>query len=226
MELITTNQPLTMSSRDIAELCDKTHAHVMRDIRTMLEALEIEPQGYIQDWRHPKNHQVYQEFILCKRHVECLMLGYSPKLRIKVLERIEELEGKQAPALPANYVEALEHLLAAEKEKQLLIAAAKENEPKVEVYEALADRKQDVKTTVLAKQIGVSAQKLNTFLRDHGYKFKHGDMPTVKKPEWFNCIAGVNEATGHEYHQTLITPEGQVGIAKLWIKKNKMELEG
>ena len=33
--------PLTMSSREIAELCDKGHKNVMANIRTMFDALEM-----------------------------------------------------------------------------------------------------------------------------------------------------------------------------------------
>ena len=41
------NGDLTMSSRDIAELCDKRHDHVMRDIRMMLDELSLSPYlGY------------------------------------------------------------------------------------------------------------------------------------------------------------------------------------
>nr|DAU16723.1 MAG TPA: regulatory protein [Caudoviricetes sp.] len=39
---ITTLNNLTMSSRDIAELCDKEHSNVMRDIRTMIDALSTD----------------------------------------------------------------------------------------------------------------------------------------------------------------------------------------
>lgn len=37
---------LTMSSREIAELCEKEHRHVARDIEVMFEQLEINPKGY------------------------------------------------------------------------------------------------------------------------------------------------------------------------------------
>jgi hypothetical protein len=41
--IISGNRPLTMSSRDIAELVGKRHDNVMRDIRVMLE--ELYPEG-------------------------------------------------------------------------------------------------------------------------------------------------------------------------------------
>jgi len=45
--LITTNEPLTMSSLEIAEMCDKRHDAVMRDIKTMLEQLNIVDHTFV-----------------------------------------------------------------------------------------------------------------------------------------------------------------------------------
>ena len=39
-ELITATGPLTMTSVEIAELCEKEHKNVLADIRKMLEELE------------------------------------------------------------------------------------------------------------------------------------------------------------------------------------------
>ena len=39
---ITQHRPPTMSSREIAELCDKEHRNVLADIRTMCEQLNLD----------------------------------------------------------------------------------------------------------------------------------------------------------------------------------------
>ncbi len=39
----TGNEPLTMSSREIAELTGKQHAHVMRDIRALVDEISQNP---------------------------------------------------------------------------------------------------------------------------------------------------------------------------------------
>ena len=41
-ELLTFNNELTMSSCEIAELCDKEHRNVLADIRTMCEQLNLD----------------------------------------------------------------------------------------------------------------------------------------------------------------------------------------
>jgi phage regulator Rha-like protein len=59
---INPNQPLTMSSREIAELTEKRHADVMRDIRNMLSQLELTADGYAQNCADPQNRQTYSEY--------------------------------------------------------------------------------------------------------------------------------------------------------------------
>jgi phage anti-repressor protein/phage antirepressor YoqD-like protein len=109
--------------------------------------------------------------------------------------------------IPKTLPEALR--LAADLADQLAIAA-----PKVAVYELLADRKGDVSTTIVAKELGTTAIKLNKFLRDNGIKWLNADLPKAGYEKYFNVVADVKN--GHEFTQCLITPVGQIEIAKLW----------
>lgn len=112
--------------------------------------------------------------------------------------------------IPQTLPEALR--LAADLADQLAIAA-----PKVAVYELLADRKGDVSTTIIAKELGTTAIKLNRFLRDSGVKWLNADLPKAGYEKWFNVVADVKN--GHEFTQCLVTPDGQIAIAKLWGEK-------
>ena len=210
-EIQTSSASGRMTTREIASLTGKEHRNVMRDAQVMFKQLEMDDSGYAQNWVHPQNQQTYIEYALPKDLSLCLVSGYNAKLRLKIINRWQELESK-APALPQTFSEALQ--LAADQARVI-----EEQAPKVEVYEKLADRKESVCTTDLAKTLGVSAVRLNTWLKVHGYKFNgKKDLPTSKKMEWFNVVEGVNDHTGKEFRQCLITPLGQIEIAKRFKK--------
>lgn len=92
LSIITNDQTLTMSSREIAEYTGKNHSHVFRDISKMLDDLNEDRQGYIQVWIHPQNKQRYEEYVLDRDYTDCLLTGYSAKARMSVIKRWKELE--------------------------------------------------------------------------------------------------------------------------------------
>lgn len=124
-EIIHQNQPselapmgnsLTMSSREIADLTGKRHAHVMRDIRAMLQELGEDQSKFGSIFLDSYGREQSQ-YELNKELTLTLLLGYDVKARLKVVRRWQELEQQQAPRLPSSYIEALETLVKTEKEK-------------------------------------------------------------------------------------------------------------
>lgn len=82
---------VTMSSREIAELTGKEHKNVTVDIRNMLDDLGEDALNFQRIYLDSMNRQQI-EYHLDRRHVECLLTGYSAMLRMKVIDRMHELE--------------------------------------------------------------------------------------------------------------------------------------
>jgi phage regulator Rha-like protein len=92
---IATTHLLSMTSREIAKLTGKSHSHVMRDIRAMVDKLEVEPDldfryetaTYIDSGGVPK--KMYE---LDKDATLTLVTGYDPVSRMRIIKRWQELE--------------------------------------------------------------------------------------------------------------------------------------
>ncbi|MGR5444936.1 Rha family transcriptional regulator [Vibrio jasicida] len=88
---------LTMSSIEIAKITGKPHHNVMRDIRNMLDALDlrssvlisVEPYG---------NNNTREVFTLDKDLTMTLVSGYDAKLRFNIVKRWRELEEAANPS--------------------------------------------------------------------------------------------------------------------------------
>lgn len=90
--------PLTMSSREIAELTGKQHKNVLADIRKMFSGLEYDETGYAEFSADPQNGQKYKVYRLDKEMTYTLVAGYNVKLRNAIIRRWLELETEAAPA--------------------------------------------------------------------------------------------------------------------------------
>lgn len=91
--------PLTMSSREIAELTGKEHPNVMRDIRVMLEELGEDVLRF-EDIYSDAYGRWQPCFNLPKDLTITLVAGYNTKVRHAIVTRWQELEAQQAQAFP------------------------------------------------------------------------------------------------------------------------------
>lgn len=101
------DQPLTMSSREIAELTGKHHHHVCRDIRNMLKDLGLTETKFGSSYRDASGKSNI-EYHLPKDLTFTLVSGYSVPLRHAIVTRWQELEqAKRGPVVPQSLPEAL-----------------------------------------------------------------------------------------------------------------------
>ncbi|UXH41227.1 MULTISPECIES: Rha family transcriptional regulator [Pseudomonas] len=125
MNLILTTA-LTMSSRDIADLVGSRHDKVKQSIERLAartdgngkRVIDLPPVGeYLDSLGRPAN-----EYLVNKRDSFVVVAQLSPEFTAALVDRWQKLEEQAAaPALPTDYITALEHLLASKRSEQLAL---------------------------------------------------------------------------------------------------------
>lgn len=135
---VPSTDPLTMTSREIAELTGKEHKHVLRDIRVMLSQLSLSEEGYAHQWTDPQNGQSYPGLTLPKDLTITLVSGYSVVMRHRIVTRWQELE--QQAARPMSQLEVIaasaQALVMIERQQQALMAAQQQHSASLAKLEA------------------------------------------------------------------------------------------
>lgn len=166
-----------MSSREIADLCEKRHDHVMRDIRQML--VELHGEGCLPRFggtsivQQPNGgEREVPCFFPPKRETLILVSGYKLELRARIIDRWQELEAQQHrdPVQVLNDPAAMRGLLLTYSEKVLALEAEnKELVPKAEALDRIATADGSLCVTDAAKTLQVRPKDLFAFLRSHGW---------------------------------------------------------
>lgn len=159
----------TMTSREIAELCNKEHRNVCRDVDKLNETyqkmglLKIE-QGF---YTHPNTgNQQHKEFLLTKDQTIDLITGYNSELRIKINRRWQELEAQVAQPIfdisnPYHLLQAIE---TQAKQNIELTQKVEKLEPKAQALDTIADTSHTYCIRECAKTIGIKEKDLINLL--------------------------------------------------------------
>jgi phage regulator Rha-like protein len=159
MQIQTIGAARTMSSREIAELTEKEHKHVLRDVRVMLDQLEYKGPGLVHFWTDPQSKRDYHEYLLPEDLTLTLVSGYSVQMRHRIVKRWQELEARNTPvALPdfADPVAAARAWADATESKIKAETALALAAPKVEMVDRYMDATGTQTFRQVAKLLGAS----------------------------------------------------------------------
>ncbi len=206
--MITQNQTLTMSSREIAELLCKNHSDIKRSTKRLYEAGILTQPLAESEFNHRGN--TYTEYLLVKRDCLVLVAQNSPEFTAAIVDRWQELESQELQAIP-NFTDPAQAARAwaeqyeanAEKQKQLELAA-----PKVEFHDKVVNDENTFSFRDAAKKIQQRPNKLIDWLRGKGYLC----LNNMAKQQYiaqglFATHSGVSD-TGHHYTQCRVTGKG------------------
>lgn len=220
--LQTNNQ--TMSSREIAQLCNKDHRHVLRDIDDLNATYEVMALPKVGQSNYTAdNGQSYRQYLLNKEQTIDLITGYRADIRIRINRRWQELEAQaSAPVIPATLSEALR--LAADQaelieHQQSRLALA---EPKAAALDVIDSAIGSLNVRDTAKTLGIPQNKFVNWCMAHDWMYRDNrnklKMSSIRMKQGFMEERAVTyQGNSNERvatTQPLFTPKGLTRLAK------------
>ena len=204
--IVSQNQPLTMSSKDIAAVVQSRHDSVKRTMVT-LQSKGLITFTQTVEKGEGRPAEVYH---VNKRNSYVVVAQLSPEFTAALVDRWQDLENQSKPQIPQTYAEALQ--LAADQAKQLEVAA-----PKVAFVDNFVQRESLQNATQVAQSLKLkSARALNKILDELGGVYsgsvKRSRVFTVK---FINDGYGEVKQTEQGYPQSLFTAKGIVYLNEL-----------
>lgn len=219
----------TMSSREIAQLCQKPHDNVLKLIRSLIDGGIVKsttPHQYM----HPQNGQWYTEFLSDKRDSLVIVARLSPEFTAAVIDRWQELEAQNnSPALPnfADPVQAARAWADAMERQQQAIAQVAELQPKAQALDAITHAKGNSNIRDTAKALGAKQSDFISWCLKHGWLYRD-DCERLKAyanriQQGFMAQKSVlyrgSDSTERATMQPMFTPKGLTHLAKIYTRE-------
>ena len=180
-DIINLNNKRTMTSLEIADIVNKEHKNVMRDIRDEISKLGVEKGQLIFEPSSYINSQNKEQpmFLLTLDGVLQLGARYSAEVRYNLIQiaksklQPKEYSVKDLLIMQLESIERIEKLELENKEKQEQIEI---QAPKVSYYDIVLNSPNLVTVTQIAKDYGKSGKWLNKLLNELKIQYKQSNQ--------------------------------------------------
>ncbi|MEE3507767.1 MULTISPECIES: Rha family transcriptional regulator [unclassified Pseudomonas] len=171
--IVAPGNTVTMSSREIAELCNKEHKNVKRDIQKVLTELNLDALSFERIYLDDSNRR-QTEYFLPRDLTETLLTGYSIPLRHRVVTRLRELENAvpTAGSIPTSLPEALRLAADQAEQNQQLQKVIQDQAPQVRALATLTFTHGSICITDAAKHIGMRPRELFSWLKNNRWIYR------------------------------------------------------
>ena len=218
--LMNTAAALTMSSLEISDLVESRHDNV----KVAIERLAARGVIQLPALQEVRNHigQIVSVYPLEKRDSYVVVAQLSPEFTARLVDRWQELEAKQGPALPQTMAQALR--LAAEQAEHIEVQEAqlREAAPKVEYVDRYVAANGAQGFRQVAKLLNANEPEFRLFLQDRKIMYRLGGEWTAHQNHIeagrFVVKTGVATRNEHAFSTTKFTPKGVEWIAGEWAK--------
>jgi len=214
----------TMSSREIADICEARHNDVIATIERLIN------EGVLRLGRNTARPHMpdgggrpTMVYDLDRRDCLVVVSGYNAVLRARIIDRWMEMEAAApAPTLPQSFADALR--LAADQQDIITAQAAQLQAaaPAVEFVERYADSTGTKGFRQVAKLLGANENQFREFLLDEKILYRLGRELTPHAQHItagrFCVKAGTAQVSGHAYNAARFTPKGVTWVAGEWAK--------
>lgn len=211
---IFSNNELTMTSREIAELVESRHDSVKRTVERLIESGVIQSPPLV-DFKNINNVSG-QEYLIGERDSYVVVAQLSPVFTARLVDRWKELENANQFKIPQTRWEALR--LAADQaevidKQQRLIDQAK---PAVRFLENYVEARSTKSLREVAKVLGLKERDFISRLENEKIMFRQAGnlLPFAEYQHRGLFEVKTGETNGHAYHQSRFTPAGIAWIAK------------
>lgn len=242
LKVINKNGVLLVDSRDVAEMIGKRHTDLMRSIRNYVEVISENPKLRFQDffvestYKVEGNNKTYDCYLLTRKGCDMVankMTGEKGILfTAEYVTKFEEMEKTLKEINNPSYliddrIERAKAWIREEEERRKLLEENEKNKPKVEYCDKVLIPSDTANgftklltVTEIAKDLGMTARKLNSVLNELGIIFKQGKVWYLYS-EYQDRVPKYCDYVVSEYSQTLKFTE----LGRQWIIET-LEEEG